>query len=345
MSRHAALAWGLLASSSAMSSSSSVSPLPPSASVLFARLTNRARLRQLHLLVRIGEAGHLQKAAQSIGMSQPAATHALGEIESLLGVSLFERHARGMRATAIGLALLPLIQKSLASLLDGAQLLASRGAGMTQALRVGSIGSGITGLLQRMLPDFNREHRHVSIDVLQMQPDELLLACLQGAIDIGIRRRPNETPPGFQFQDLLQDRYAVVCAPTHRLAACPQVPLEELAAHSWLMPPTGTHSDRDFTKLWESFGRVPDLRWVTAHSPMVLLAMLRDGSLLSFMPHSHVRQWLEAGVLCEIAGQWGGPLPTLGALYRADMFSSNDLLRAFVGALGSAARPTSDVTA
>lgn len=320
-----------------MSSNSSVSHLPPSASVLFARLTNRARLRQLHLLVRIGEIGHLHKAAQSIGMSQPAATHALGEIESLLGVSLFERHARGMRATPIGMALLPLLQKSLASLLDGAQLVASRGAGMTQALRVGSIGSGITGLLQRMLPDFNRDHRHVSIDVLQMQPDELLLACLQGSIDIGIRRRPNETPPGYQFQDLLQDRYAVVCAPTHRLAACPQVPLDELSAHSWLMPPTGTHSDRDFTKLWERFGRVPDLRWVTAHSPMVLLAMLRDGSLLAFMPHSHVRQWLEAGVLCEIPGQWGGPLPTLGALYRTDMFSSNELLRAFVGALGSAA--------
>ncbi|RYF66566.1 MAG: LysR family transcriptional regulator, partial [Comamonadaceae bacterium] len=87
---------------------------PPS--VLFSRLLNRARLKHLQLVVHIVERQSLQKAALAIGLSQPAATHALAEFEALLGSPVFERHARGMRLSPTGAAILPMVRNALQQL-------------------------------------------------------------------------------------------------------------------------------------------------------------------------------------------------------------------------------------
>ena len=80
---------------------------PTTPDLLFARLLGRARLKHLQLAVHIAELQSLQKAATAIGLSQPAATHALAEFETLLGTPLFERHARGMRRDSYHFARAP----------------------------------------------------------------------------------------------------------------------------------------------------------------------------------------------------------------------------------------------
>ena len=67
----------------------------PAANVIHSRL----RLRQLRLMLALQEFGSLRRAADHIGMTQPAATKMLHEAEDLLGVELFERLPRGMRST------------------------------------------------------------------------------------------------------------------------------------------------------------------------------------------------------------------------------------------------------
>ena len=60
-----------------------------------AQLLNRLRMRQVALLLAIGEHGTLRAAAAQLGMTQPAATKMLADIEEILGTRLFERLARG----------------------------------------------------------------------------------------------------------------------------------------------------------------------------------------------------------------------------------------------------------
>lgn len=83
-------------------------------SVLFNRLLGRVRLKHLQLAIAIADLQSLHRAAFAIGLSQPAATHALAELESALGGPLFERHSKGMRLTGLGDAVLPLLRASLA---------------------------------------------------------------------------------------------------------------------------------------------------------------------------------------------------------------------------------------
>ena len=85
-------------------------------SVLFNRILGRVRLKHLQLAIAIADLQSLHRAASSIGMSQPAATHALVELESSLGGPLFERHSKGMRLTSLGDVVLPLLRASLVPL-------------------------------------------------------------------------------------------------------------------------------------------------------------------------------------------------------------------------------------
>lgn len=105
--------------------------LPPSAAVLNARLLGHARLRHLQLLVAVADHGTLKRAAEHVGMSQPAATQAMGEFERLLESPLFERLPRGMRATAAGQTVLPVVRQILQALEVSIEALAAQQAGAT----------------------------------------------------------------------------------------------------------------------------------------------------------------------------------------------------------------------
>src|SRR2546423_13831854 len=59
-------------------------------------------LRQLRYLVTIADEGNLGRAAATLYVSQPALSYALKNLESELGVRLFDRHAGGVTATPAG---------------------------------------------------------------------------------------------------------------------------------------------------------------------------------------------------------------------------------------------------
>ena len=62
--------------------------------------------RQLKYFVEIARTGSITTAATTLRIAQPALSHHIAAIEEELGVTLFERHARGVRLTAEGQRLL-----------------------------------------------------------------------------------------------------------------------------------------------------------------------------------------------------------------------------------------------
>src|SRR5258706_15632452 len=67
-------------------------------------LHHRIKLRQLELMLRLAEDGSLRGAADTMHISQPAASKMLHELESALALQLFERHPRGVQPTVYGMA-------------------------------------------------------------------------------------------------------------------------------------------------------------------------------------------------------------------------------------------------
>ena len=68
--------------------------------------THRLRLRHLQVLLSLASTGNLSQSAAALNTTQPALSKWLKELEEDLGLPLFERHARGLRATSYGEALI-----------------------------------------------------------------------------------------------------------------------------------------------------------------------------------------------------------------------------------------------
>ena len=60
---------------------------------------SRFKTRHLLLLLHLHEQRSVLRAAEAPNMTQPAASKLIAEMESMLGVPLFERHARGVDPT------------------------------------------------------------------------------------------------------------------------------------------------------------------------------------------------------------------------------------------------------
>ena len=65
----------------------------------------RLKFRDLHILDTVAEAGSMAKAAPRLGMSQPAVSRVVADMEHLLGVPLFDRTSTGVELTRFGRAL------------------------------------------------------------------------------------------------------------------------------------------------------------------------------------------------------------------------------------------------
>src|SRR5439155_8866795 len=70
------------------------------------RIGRRVKLRDLHILMAVADTGSMAKAAARLGISHPAVSKAISEIEGTLGVRLFDRGSQGAELTAYGEVLL-----------------------------------------------------------------------------------------------------------------------------------------------------------------------------------------------------------------------------------------------
>ncbi|MGB8141816.1 MAG: LysR family transcriptional regulator [Pseudolabrys sp.] len=70
------------------------------------RIGGRLKLRDLHILSKVVEWGSMVKAASHLGMSQPAVSEAIANLEAALRVRLLDRNARGIEPTIYAATLL-----------------------------------------------------------------------------------------------------------------------------------------------------------------------------------------------------------------------------------------------
>src|SRR5215471_15733216 len=70
------------------------------------QIGRRLRLRDLHVFLTVVQRGSMAKAAQQLGVSQPAVSEVIADLEHVLGVRLVDRSASGVEPTPFGGVLL-----------------------------------------------------------------------------------------------------------------------------------------------------------------------------------------------------------------------------------------------
>ena len=192
-------------------------------------------LRELEVFCAINRAGGVTSAAESLGLSQSAASGALAELERRLGVTLFDRIGRRVVLNEHGRFLLPRAEELLAQAL---QLEASYSSGSPSRLRIAAsltIGNFVLpGLLGELMHDRAEDRYEVAIGNSQHVVDLLL----DSQADIGLIEAPL-THYQLASEGWLHDEMVVFARADHPLVRQPPT-LAELAATPWVMREPGS---------------------------------------------------------------------------------------------------------
>lgn len=282
--------------------------------VLRNRLIGRARIRHLQVFVRVAELGSVKRAAEAVGLTQPAVTQAVADLEALLECKLFLRHSRGMLATPVGHALLPLARRILAAIDDSAGQVAAMAGAATGVVRLAAITAAIGGLLVRAIPSFTACHPEVVVHLQEADAPQQAALVERGDIDLSLCRAPSVTPQGWRFVALMDDRFAVVAGPRHPLLRRRRVGVNQLGRATWLNTPAGTAAREAFDRLFADAPEPPRTSTVITRSPAMLWAMLSQQPLLALVPLTFARQLIDANLLFEVSLDESLPFEPLGML-------------------------------
>jgi DNA-binding transcriptional LysR family regulator len=141
-------------------------------------------LRQLRYLVVIADEGNLGRAAELLYVSQPALSYALKNLESELGVRLFDRHAGGVTATASGRDVVAEARHVLRQAERVTAAAERHRRGETGVLRVGFEASGAGELTTRARAEFARRHPGVRVEPKRFDWGQEATALRDGRADV-----------------------------------------------------------------------------------------------------------------------------------------------------------------
>jgi DNA-binding transcriptional LysR family regulator len=139
-------------------------------------------LKRMRAVVEVARAESVTGAAETLGLTQSAVSRSVAEVEDALGVLLFERHARGLRATPAGHHFVEGARRLLGEIEDlvsGARQESARIAGR---LRVGIISTGANAAWA--ITAFARTYADVAIETRTGSPQELCPRLQQDQLDL-----------------------------------------------------------------------------------------------------------------------------------------------------------------
>jgi DNA-binding transcriptional LysR family regulator len=204
-------------------------------------------LRDLHVFSTVVYRGSMAKAAQQLGVSQPAVSEVIADLEHALGVRLLDRSATGVEPTIYSGALLKrsvTVFDELRQSIRDIEFLADPTVG---ELRIGFTDALAATILPAVLVRFSEEYPGVAFhldDVTARTMDAPGPGLLERKYDCVLQRRtafPDEHAMSDLNVEVLFDNKFVVVAPANsRWARRRRVDLAELINENWILPPPGT---------------------------------------------------------------------------------------------------------
>lgn len=170
------------------------------------------------LILLLAETGSIGRAAEREGIASSAVSRRVSDLESRLGVVLFDRSAHGVRLTTAGEAYAEGCRTVLRAIADLDAVMADFGSGQRGSLRLACTSSALTGRLPELLAHYAGRHPGIALDIQEMSAAKGLLALDEGRADIAIVS-DNYDFTRFEIKAFEDDRIWVLAPPDHPLAA------------------------------------------------------------------------------------------------------------------------------
>jgi len=274
-------------------------------------------LRQLQYFIAVAEEGTVSGAAQSLSISQSAVTDAIKELESDLGVTLFERHRRGLTITHKGHQFYRHASRILGDVQDARRSFAAG----EPAAPPSQLSLGVTSLvagyvLSDLLARFRRAYPGVNVSAIEDNGDYLEHLLIGGELDVAVMVISNlRDRNALQAEIFETSPYRLWLPLGHRLAAADSIELSDIASEPLIML-TVDETEENTGKLLSALGTRLNVAFRT-RSVEAVRSLVATGAGIALLPDLVYRPWSLEGDRIESRDISGAlPVVQVGMVWR-----------------------------
>ncbi|WP_137893377.1 LysR family transcriptional regulator [Ramlibacter sp. 2FC] len=302
------------------------------------QLLNRLRMRQVSLLLAIEEQGTLRGASAQLGMTQPAATKMLHELEDALGQALFDRVGRGLRLTEAGRCVLAYFHGMRGTLEALGRELKALHQGSAGKLSIGSIMAASPALLTGALIRLKALYPLLSVEITVGTSDRLLELLQQGQLDLVVGRVTGISADEHLFTPVAEEALSVVAAVEHPLAARPNLAFKALLAYPWILQPRGSPLREVMEQEFRSHQAPLPQGLIETASILTTTNLIAQSQMIAVIPETIASRYEQHGLLRVLPYALRHRLESFGSILRRDRPASGPAAR-FLALLRETAAP------
>jgi DNA-binding transcriptional LysR family regulator len=280
-------------------------------------MRSRLKIRQLALLACLDEERCVIRAAAAVGMTQPAASKLLREIEDALQVRLFERHARGIVPTSSGEILARHARTIISEINLAQQEIATLESGLSGRASLGTVTTPAANLVPRAIVLLKQQHPDLLVSVELDHSRALVEKLRQGQLDVIVARILDAgDAEDLQFEPLGDEQHAVLVGGQHPLAGKSGVRLEDLVEYPWVLPPSDSVLHERLLGLFLQSGLAAPANVIQTQSLQVITHLLQASNSVAVLQLAAVREPCESGLLHVLIEDLGLEIGCFGLVTR-----------------------------
>lgn len=283
----------------------------------------RPSIRQLEYLVALADHLHFGQAAKACGVTQPALSVQIQQLEDLVGAQLIERTPKQILLTGVGEKMAAGARRLLRELDDVTAVARSAGKPLTGPLRLGIIPTVAPYLLPHLLPLVRKTHAQIRLILREDQTENLVRQLREGRLDLLLLALPVE---GADLEELplFLEPFVLALPRSHPLGKSRKVRQTQLAGQEVLLLEDG-HCLRDQALEVCHAAGARESAEVQATSLPTLVQMVAGGMGVTLLPASSVEAEVRGRDSLEVR-PFEDPSPnrTIGLLWRKSTGRSSD---------------------
>ncbi len=242
--------------------------------------------RRLRYFLAVAEELHFGRAAERLGITQPALSRQIAILEDAIGALLFDRVRSKVHLTTAGDVLVPQARDILLRVAEAARRTRAAAQGAVGSFAVGFVGSATYSFLPARLQAFREAHGGVDLTLNAMNNAELRRALVDRGIDVAFARSRLDDGE-FASESVLVEPLVAVVPLANDYAARGTIALAELAGDGFILYPR--HPRPSFADEVIAFCRAAGFEPRVAQETMDLqtaMALVSVGAGLSIVPAS-----------------------------------------------------------
>ncbi|MEO0746134.1 MAG: LysR family transcriptional regulator [Pseudomonadota bacterium] len=243
--------------------------------------------RHLKHLAAVVRTGSMTDGAALLGLSQPALSRSISELEKRIGAPVLKPGRRPLEPTALGRQLAAQGMIILSANRTASDIVEGFRGGLAGLVRIGGVPFFVDALISNMIAEFRELSPDTRVDLSYGYLPEMKAALAADQIDMAIVPiAETQNLDEFAFESFLSARNVVACRTNHPLLRKRGLTANDLMDYPWIEPPAGSPLLGDMNAVLLSFGLTDAEVSFSGGSLFSVLNYLRETDALTILPHT-----------------------------------------------------------